>query len=106
MYKITVAEANSHQQKEAQQGNPWNPIVTLRSWKNIGKKISKIDKELSPGVPPGMQQIERGSNLAQDASKSGFKEALEASWEDQKGAKRDQNRCWDGVFFEVENARI
>tara|TARA_B100001142_G_C13766913_1_gene435608 strand:+ start:89 stop:232 length:144 start_codon:yes stop_codon:yes gene_type:complete len=29
--KSMSAEAASHQQKEAQKGNPWNTIVTLRS---------------------------------------------------------------------------
>ena len=44
------------------------------------KKSLTFYKKIGPGVPPGRQKIELGSNLAQDASKSGFKEALEASW--------------------------
>ena len=33
VYKITDAKATSQQQKEAQKDNPWNTVVTLRSWK-------------------------------------------------------------------------
>ena len=29
-----------------------------------------------------------------------------APWEAQEGAKLEQNRSWEGVFFEVEKARV
>ena len=37
-------------------------------------------RKIRPGGTPGMQKNQLGSNLAQDASKSGFKEVLEAPW--------------------------
>ena len=40
----------------------------------------KIVKIWPGGYPQGGQKIEFGTKMAQDAAKSGFKEALEASW--------------------------
>ena len=47
--------------------------------------------------------------MAQDASKSGFKEALEAPWRrlgDTKGSQEGPKSKLGGCFFEVEKARV
>ena len=40
--------------------------------------------------------------MAQEASKGGFGGILEAPWGAQERAKRDQNRCWEGVFLKLK----
>ena len=99
-------------QAKPHKGNPWNTIVTLRSWrngcrskptrstygtrlckdkgsisktfmKNCFKKIklwSKFGQIWAWGYPPGGLKMELAAKTRQEASKSCFKEALEAPW--------------------------
>ena len=58
------------------------------------------------GYPLGGKKLELAAKMAQDASKSGFLRGLGgllgAPWEAQEGAKLEQNRSLDAVFFKLK----
>ena len=53
------------------------------------KDFMKIEKNRAWGYPLGGQKLELAAKMAQDASKSAFQEALEASWERLGKPKRE-----------------
>ena len=66
--------------KRSSTGQSMEPDCDVEELKKTSYFYIFFNKKLGQGVPPGRQKNELGSNLAQDASKSGFKEALDASW--------------------------
>ena len=58
------------------------------------------------GYPQGGQKIEFATKMAQDAAKSGFKEALEASWGCLGRPKRELSwskiEAWRQFFFKLK----
>ena len=69
--------------------------------------IKHIEKSSLGGTPQEAKKIELAAKMAQDASKRGFGEALEASWgrlgRPKKGPRETKIEV-GGVFFEVEKA--
>ena len=62
----------------------------------------KIEKDRAWGYPLGGNKLELAAKMAQDASKSGFQEALEVSWGRLGRPKRElswsNSEAWRQVF--------
>ena len=73
------------------------------------QNLIKIEETCVRGYPQGGKQIEFAAKMAQDASKSGFEEALEAlggALGGPKGSQEGPKSKLGGFFCEVEKARV
>ena len=84
LYGLLVSVVEKTQTAEIQNPNQFYQAQSIRlkhfKLQKLWAKLGKIEENLARGYHQGGKQIELAAKMAQDASKSGFKEALEGPW--------------------------